>query len=73
VCDAAGADVTVLARILGADARIGHAFLRPGLGFGGGCLPKDVRAFRARAAELGAADAPDRWIQSSVPDQPDRH
>jgi UDPglucose 6-dehydrogenase len=57
VCDAAGADVTVLAAILGADPRIGPAFLRPGLGFGGGCLPKDVRAFRARAAELGAADA----------------
>jgi UDPglucose 6-dehydrogenase len=57
VCDAAGADVTVLARILGADPRIGHAFLRPGLGFGGGCLPKDVRAFLARAAELGAGDA----------------
>jgi UDPglucose 6-dehydrogenase len=57
VCDAAGADVTVLARILGTDPRIGHAFLRPGLGFGGGCLPKDVRAFLARAAELGAGDA----------------
>ena len=57
VCDAAGADVTVLAEILGADARIGSAFLRPGLGFGGGCLPKDVRAFLARAAELGAGDA----------------
>ena len=57
VCDAAGADVTVLARVLGADPRIGHAFLRPGLGFGGGCLPKDVRAFLARAAELGAGDA----------------
>jgi UDPglucose 6-dehydrogenase len=57
VCDAAGADVTALARILGADPRIGPAFLRPGLGFGGGCLPKDVRAFRARAAELGAGDA----------------
>jgi UDPglucose 6-dehydrogenase len=57
VCDAAGADVTVLAAILGADRRIGHAFLRPGLGFGGGCLPKDVRAFLARAAELGAGDA----------------
>lgn len=57
VCDAAGADVTVLSRILGADPRIGHAFLRPGLGFGGGCLPKDVRAFLARAAELGAGDA----------------
>jgi UDPglucose 6-dehydrogenase len=57
VCDAAGADVTALARILGADPRIGQAFLRPGLGFGGGCLPKDVRAFLARAAELGAGDA----------------
>jgi UDPglucose 6-dehydrogenase len=57
VCEAAGADVTVLAAILGADPRIGPAFLRPGLGFGGGCLPKDVRAFRARAAELGARDA----------------
>jgi UDPglucose 6-dehydrogenase len=57
VCDAAGATVTVLADILGADARIGSAFLRPGLGFGGGCLPKDVRAFLARAAELGAGEA----------------
>ncbi len=57
VCDRAGADVTVLARILGADPRIGSAFLRPGLGFGGGCLPKDVRAFLARADELGAGDA----------------
>ncbi|HEY2506709.1 MAG TPA: UDP-glucose/GDP-mannose dehydrogenase family protein [Streptosporangiaceae bacterium] len=57
VCDAADADVTVLAKILGADPRIGHAFLRPGLGFGGGCLPKDVRAFLARAAELGAGEA----------------
>ncbi|HXW45247.1 MAG TPA: UDP-glucose/GDP-mannose dehydrogenase family protein [Streptosporangiaceae bacterium] len=57
VCDAAGANVTVLADILGADARIGGAFLRPGLGFGGGCLPKDVRAFLARAAELGAGEA----------------
>ncbi|MBO0833150.1 MAG: UDP-glucose/GDP-mannose dehydrogenase family protein, partial [Actinobacteria bacterium] len=57
VCDAAQADITVLSRILGADPRIGHAFLRPGLGFGGGCLPKDVRAFLARAADLGAGDA----------------
>src|SRR5215469_13394828 len=57
VCDKAGANVTVLADILGADRRIGSAFLRPGLGFGGGCLPKDVRAFLARAAELGAGDA----------------
>jgi UDPglucose 6-dehydrogenase len=57
VCDVAGADVTVVAEILGADPRIGRAFLRPGLGFGGGCLPKDVRAFLARAAELGAGEA----------------
>ena len=57
VCDVAGADVTMLARVLGADPRIGSAFLQPGLGFGGGCLPKDVRAFLARAAELGAEDA----------------
>ncbi len=57
VCDKADANVTVLADILGADGRIGGAFLRPGLGFGGGCLPKDVRAFLARAAELGAGDA----------------
>ena len=57
LCEAAGADVTVLAEILGADARIGSAFLRPGLGFGGGCLPKDIRAFMARAAELGAGEA----------------
>jgi UDPglucose 6-dehydrogenase len=56
VCDAAGADVTQLAEILGADARIGSAFLQPGLGFGGGCLPKDIRAFLARAAELGAGE-----------------
>jgi nucleotide sugar dehydrogenase len=55
VCDAAGADVTLLAAALGHDARIGAAGLRPGLGFGGGCLPKDVRAFMARAGDLGAA------------------
>jgi UDPglucose 6-dehydrogenase len=57
VCDAAEANITTLAAILGADARIGAQFLRPGLGFGGGCLPKDVRAFQARAAELGAGEA----------------
>ena len=55
VCEAAGGDVGALAEILGADARIGPAFLRPGLGFGGGCLPKDIRAFIAWAAD-GAAD-----------------
>jgi UDPglucose 6-dehydrogenase len=57
VCDAAGADVITLAAVLGSDPRIGSAFLQPGLGFGGGCLPKDVRAFLARAAELGAEEA----------------
>jgi UDPglucose 6-dehydrogenase len=57
VCDASGANVATLADILGADPRIGSACLRPGLGFGGGCLPKDVRAFLARAEELGADDA----------------
>ena len=57
VCDAAGADVTVLSGVLGADPRIGQAFLNPGLGFGGGCLPKDIRAFMARASELGADGA----------------
>jgi UDPglucose 6-dehydrogenase len=53
VCEAAGADVMPLAEALGYDARIGRRFLSPGLGFGGGCLPKDVRAFRATAADLG--------------------
>ncbi len=57
VCDAAGANVIELARILGADPRIGSAFLQPGLGFGGGCLPKDIRAFLARADELGVGPA----------------
>jgi UDPglucose 6-dehydrogenase len=53
VCEAAGADVLQLAEALGYDARIGRRFLSPGLGFGGGCLPKDVRAFRATASALG--------------------
>jgi UDPglucose 6-dehydrogenase len=53
VCDAVGADVTVLSQVLGADPRIGAAFLNSGLGFGGGCLPKDIRALMARAAQLG--------------------
>jgi UDPglucose 6-dehydrogenase len=56
VCSAAGADVKAVANAVGLDARIGTAYLHPGLGFGGGCLPKDVRAFMARAGELGAAD-----------------
>jgi UDPglucose 6-dehydrogenase len=57
VCEAADADVTVLADALGYDPRIGRRFLTAGLGFGGGCLPKDIRAFMARAGELGANHA----------------
>ncbi|MGV9269884.1 UDP-glucose dehydrogenase family protein [Kitasatospora sp. NPDC003701] len=57
VCEAAGADVTMLADALGHDERIGRKFLNAGLGFGGGCLPKDIRAFMARAGELGADQA----------------
>jgi UDPglucose 6-dehydrogenase len=57
VCEAAGADVRVLADALGHDSRIGRRFLNAGLGFGGGCLPKDIRAFMARAGELGANHA----------------
>lgn len=56
VCEAAGADVVDLAEALGHDARIGHRFLRAGIGFGGGCLPKDIRAFVHRAGELGVED-----------------
>ena len=57
VCEASGADITVLADAIGADERIGRKFLNAGLGFGGGCLPKDIRAFMARAGELGADQA----------------
>ena len=57
VCEAAHADVTMLSEALGHDPRIGAAALRPGLGFGGGCLPKDIRAFMARAEELGVEPA----------------
>ncbi|MFX1821900.1 UDP-glucose/GDP-mannose dehydrogenase family protein [Pseudarthrobacter sp. CC4] len=57
LCDAAGADVTVLADAIGLDDRIGRKFLNAGIGFGGGCLPKDIRAFMARAGELGADQA----------------
>jgi UDPglucose 6-dehydrogenase len=57
VCEAAGADVVTLADALGHDSRIGRRFLSAGLGFGGGCLGKDIRAFMARAAELGMADS----------------
>jgi UDPglucose 6-dehydrogenase len=57
VCEAADADVGMLADALGYDPRIGRRFLNAGLGFGGGCLPKDIRAFMARAGELGANHA----------------
>ena len=57
VCEAAHGDVQLLAEALGHDHRIGPAGLRPGLGFGGGCLPKDIRAFMARADELGVDQA----------------
>ena len=57
VCEATGADVTRLADAIGLDERIGRKFLNAGIGFGGGCLPKDIRAFMARAGELGADQA----------------
>ena len=57
LCEATGADVTELADAIGHDARIGRRFLNAGLGFGGGCLPKDIRAFMARAGELGVDQA----------------
>jgi len=59
VCEAAGADVSVLADALGHDVRIGRQFLNAGLGFGGGCLPKDIRALIHRSRELGATKAAD--------------
>jgi UDPglucose 6-dehydrogenase len=57
LCEAAGADVVQLSRGIGYDDRIGKKFLQAGIGFGGGCLPKDIRAFQARAQELGAGEA----------------
>lgn len=57
ICEIAGADVVALADAIGIDKRIGRKFLGAGLGFGGGCLPKDIRAFMARAGELGADQA----------------
>jgi UDPglucose 6-dehydrogenase len=59
LCEATGADVATLAESIGHDTRIGHRFLGAGIGFGGGCLPKDIRAFRARAIELGVGEALD--------------
>jgi UDPglucose 6-dehydrogenase len=57
LCEATGADVVMLADAIGHDARIGRKFLNAGVGFGGGCLPKDIRAFMARAGELGVDQA----------------
>ena len=57
VCEATGGDIVTLSAALGLDPRIGPQFLRAGLGFGGGCLPKDIRAFMARAGELGVDEA----------------
>ncbi|WP_329295335.1 UDP-glucose/GDP-mannose dehydrogenase family protein [Streptomyces pseudovenezuelae] len=57
ICDATGADVLTLAEAMGADPRIGPGSLNPGLGFGGSCLPKDIRAFAARAEELGLGES----------------
>jgi len=57
VCEASGGDVTMLAKAIGYDTRIGSRFLQAGLGFGGGCLPKDIRAFMARGGELGVGTA----------------
>lgn len=57
ICEVVDADVVALADAIGHDPRIGRRFLNAGLGFGGGCLPKDIRAFMARAGEIGASDA----------------
>lgn len=57
VCEATAADVSLLAAALSLDDRIGGRFLKPGLGFGGGCLPKDIRAFKHRAEQLGVGQA----------------
>lgn len=59
ISEAAGADAVALAEAIGMDERIGKQFLRNGIGFGGGCLPKDIRAFMARANELGVGTAVD--------------
>lgn len=59
IADVTGADVTALADAIGHDARIGRRFLNAGVGFGGGCLPKDIRGFVARANELGVGEALD--------------
>ncbi|QCB98541.1 UDP-glucose/GDP-mannose dehydrogenase family protein [Arthrobacter sp. PAMC25564] len=62
LCDASGADVTQLAGAMGLDPRIGSRYLHAGLGFGGGCLPKDIRSLRVQAAALGVPSV-DRWME----------
>jgi UDPglucose 6-dehydrogenase len=62
LCDAAGADVAELGEAMGLDPRIGSRYLHAGLGFGGGCLPKDIRSFRSQAAGLGVTAVED-WMQ----------
>ncbi|MDT0169675.1 UDP-glucose/GDP-mannose dehydrogenase family protein [Pseudarthrobacter sp. BRE9] len=62
LCDAAGADVTELSEAMGLDPRIGSRYLHAGLGFGGGCLPKDIRSFRVQAATLGVPAVED-WMR----------
>ncbi len=57
IAEVTGADVTQLAEALGHDVRIGRRFLNAGVGFGGGCLPKDIRAFSAHAEELGQGES----------------
>lgn len=57
IAEVTGADVTQLADAIGHDVRIGRRFLGAGIGFGGGCLPKDIRAFAARAEELGRGES----------------
>nr|AHF25564.1 UDP-glucose 6-dehydrogenase [uncultured bacterium Contigcl_10-cl] len=57
IAEVTGADVTKLAQAIGYDDRIGRQFLKAGIGFGGGCLPKDIRAFSARAEELGKGES----------------
>ena len=62
LCDAAGADVSELSAAMGLDPRIGSRYLHAGLGFGGGCLPKDIRSFRTQAATLGVSAVED-WMR----------
>jgi UDPglucose 6-dehydrogenase len=57
IAEVSGADTVALAKAIGYDERIGNKFLRTGIGFGGGCLPKDIRGFMARAEELGVGSA----------------